>query len=92
MSVNNNLLEDIRMMLDDSLRRLYEEKQKPAKERDDHLILKLKKHINDSSVLLSELSLGSPVVAGLKAKFDKFQNGDDSLGVDYYYRHSLKQN
>ena len=77
------------MMLDDSLRRLYEEKEKPAKDRDENLILKLKNHINDSSVLLSELSLGSPVVAGLKAKLDKLQNGENSLGIDYYYRNSL---
>jgi len=64
---------------------LYEEKQKPAKERDDHLILKIKKHINESSDLLANLAAGSPVIAGLKAKIDKYQNGDSARTVEDYY-------
>jgi len=32
------------------------------------------------------------VYAGIKVKLDKFQNGDDAHGVDYYHRHSLTRN
>jgi len=36
---------DLEMILDDSVHRLYEERQKPPQERDDHLVLLLKKDI-----------------------------------------------
>jgi len=34
--------------------------------------------------MLSELSLGSPIAAGLKAKLDKSQQG-----IEYHFRSSL---
>jgi hypothetical protein len=83
--LHRKITEDLSMILEDSLRRLYDEKQKPAKERDDHLILKLKKDIKESSLMLSEFSAGSPVIAGLKAKLDRYQHGDGAHGVDYHY-------
>jgi len=83
--LHKKITNDIRVQIDDSLHRLYEEKQKPAKERDDHLILKIKKHINESSDLLANLAAGSPVIAGLKAKIDKYQNGDSARTVEDYY-------
>lgn len=87
--LHRKITENIRMILDDSLHRLYEEKQKPDGARDDHLILKLKKDIKQSTLLLSELSLGAPVVAGIRAKLDKFQNGEAGHGIDHYYTNSM---
>jgi len=62
---------DLEMILDDSLHRLYEEKQKPPKERDDHLILLLKKDIRAGCMDLSEMSCGTPIIAEVKWKLDK---------------------
>ena len=42
---------DLEMILDDSVHRLYEERQKPPQERDDHLVLLLKYIELDSHLL-----------------------------------------
>jgi hypothetical protein len=83
----------LEMIQDDSLRRLYDEKLKPVEQRDDYLILKLKKEIRENGNELSEFSLGTPTIAGVHARLDRFQNvkGDSASGFDfsYYYKKSL---
>jgi len=68
-------MEDLQMIQDDSLRRLYEEKFKPEEKRDDNLILKLKKDIRENCLMLSEFSVDTPVIAGVKARLDKADRG-----------------
>lgn len=62
-------MDTIQMIQDDSLRRFYLEATK--ENRDENLILRLKNEIRETSKLLSEFSLGTPVVAGIKAKLEK---------------------
>ena len=45
-----------------------------------NLILRLKNEIRKTSKLLSEFNLGTPVVAGIKAKLEKPING---INLDY---------
>ena len=85
---------DLEMILDDSVHRLYEEKQKPPKERDDHLILLLKKDIRASVYDLMETSMGTPILAELKAKLDKeTRPGHKPSAAEVYphYRKLLNQ-
>jgi hypothetical protein len=63
--------EIIEMIMDDSISRLYEEKGKPHEKRNENLILKLKKDIKESSMLLSEYGLGTPVISAIKARLEK---------------------
>ena len=53
LQLHMKLMEDVRIQQEDSLHMLYLEKNKSGKERDSNLILKLKKHINESAVLSS---------------------------------------
>jgi hypothetical protein len=68
-------MDTIQMIQDDSLRRFYLEATK--ENRDENLILRLKNEIRETSKLLSEFSLGTPVVAGIKAKLEKANHGID---------------
>ena len=73
--IHKKVMEDLQMIQDDSLRRLYEEKFKPEEKRDDNLILKLKKDIRENCLMLSEFSVDTPVIAGVKARLDKADRG-----------------
>ena len=68
-------MDTIQMIQDDSLRKFYLEATK--ENRDENLILRLKNEIRETSKLLSEFSLGTPVVAGIKAKLEKANHGID---------------
>ncbi len=68
-------MDTIQIIQDDSLRRFYLEATK--ENRDENLILRLKNEIRETSKLLSEFSLGTPVVAGIKAKLEKANHGID---------------
>jgi hypothetical protein len=72
-------MDTIQMIQDDSLRRFYLEAT--MENRDENLILRLKNEIRETSKLLSEFSLGTPVVAGIKAKLEKANHGID---LDHY--------
>jgi len=71
---------------DHSIKRLHEEIQK--KNPNDNFLLRLKNDIRANSSLLSEFSLGTPVIAGLKAKLERSQNGEFA-NIHRYYRDSL---
>ena len=81
---------ELEMILDDSTHRLFEEKQKPPKERDDHLILLLKKDIRASVYDLMETSMGTPILAELKAKLDKESRPDHTPSAAEVYPHYRK--
>jgi hypothetical protein len=70
-NLHKKQMDILQMIQDDSLRRLHDEKLKPSKERDENLILKLKKEIRENCLMLSEFSLGTPIVAGIRSKLDK---------------------
>jgi ribosomal protein L15 len=61
-------IEEIQNIQNDSLHQLFEETIKKNKRRDEHKILKLKADIRENSKLLSELSLGTPIISAIKAK------------------------
>ena len=65
-------VETIRKIRDDSMRQLQIEQDK--KVRDERKILALKDSIMESTKLLSELNLGTPIVAGIKAKLQTKEN------------------
>jgi len=84
---------DLEMILDDSLHRLFEEKQKPPKERDDHLILLLKKDIRAGTLAFQEMSMGTPIMAELKGMLDKRAHSLNPSAAEVYphYRKLLNQ-
>jgi len=59
-------IEIIQYIQKDSIQRLEIEKQKDP--RDESRILALKKDIKENTMLLSELSLGTPIVSAIRAK------------------------
>ena len=84
---------DLEMILDDSLHRFFEEKQKPPKERDDHLILLLKKDIRAGTLAFQEMSMGTPIMAELKGMLDKRAHSLNPSAAEVYphYRKLLNQ-
>jgi hypothetical protein len=78
------LMQDLERQYDDTMHQLFVE-EKTKTPRDEGLILKLKKEHRETAMMLGEFSAGTPVIAGVKAKFDKYKNGENSLGADYYY-------
>jgi len=83
--LHRKIMQDMELQIDDTKRTLYEEKQKPVEKRDEYLILKLKKHINESYDYLGKMSVGSPVIAGVHAKIEKYRNGQNAPDVDFYF-------
>lgn len=67
-------IETIRKIRDDSLRQFFIETLKPNKDRDEYKILKLKDNIIETTKLLSELNLGTPIISAIKAKLEQNQN------------------
>jgi hypothetical protein len=65
-------LENIQRLQNDSLRRLFIEQNQ--KIRNERLILQLKNDIRENTKLLSELSLGTPIIAEIKAKMQQLEN------------------
>jgi hypothetical protein len=66
-------IETIQKIRDDSLRQFFIETIQPN--RDEYKILKLKDNIIETTKLLSELNLGTPIISAIKAKLqDQNQN------------------
>jgi len=64
--LHHELLDNVKFLLNDSNERLIAEKNKIP--RNEDRILKLKADIRESVNLLSELGLGTPIVAQIRAK------------------------
>jgi hypothetical protein len=64
--LHKELLDNVKMILGDSNRRLAAEKNKTP--RNEYRIDKLKEDIRKSVLLYSELSLGTPIVAQIRGK------------------------
>jgi hypothetical protein len=71
LEVNKRQTEIINAILNDSVQRLYIEKQKPPQNRDENLILRIKKDIRENSGLLTDYSLGTPVLSAVKSRLEK---------------------
>lgn len=65
-------IETIRKLRDDSMRQLEREFGKPK--RDEYKILKLKDNVIETTKLLSELNLGTPIISSIRAKLSEKQN------------------
>ena len=83
--LHRKIMQDMELQIEDTKQTIYEEKQKPAEKRDEYLILKLKKHMNESYDYLGKMSVGSPVIAGVHAKIEKYRNGQNAPDVDFYF-------
>jgi len=64
-------IEDLQKVQDDNMHQFYVETQKEP--RDWRIILQLNCNIRENIKLLSELSLGTPIIAGIKSKLDKVE-------------------
>ena len=65
-------IEHIKMINKDSTAQLYREINRKSN-RNERLILQLKEDIRENTKLLSELSLGTPIIAGIKAKMQQLE-------------------
>lgn len=72
-------IENIQRLLNDSLRSFLVETSRRLADRDEDRILKLKSDIRENVKLLSELSLGTPILASIKAKLE--QKEKDAISV-----------
>jgi len=85
--VHKKLMEDVQRQYDDTIHEIYVQMNKSP--RNEDLIIRLKKLYLEIAHELAEFSVGIPVIAGVKEKLDKYQNGDYAQGVDYHYKRSL---
>ena len=72
-------IENIQRLLNDSLRQFLIQTSRRTEQRDEDIILKLKSDIRENTKLLSELSLGTPILASIKAKLE--QKEKDAITV-----------
>jgi len=77
-------MRDLERQYDDTMHQLFIE-EKTKSHRDEVLILRLKKEQRDTAMMLGELSAGIPVISGVKAKLDKYKNGENALRADHYF-------
>lgn len=85
---HRELMENVQLILDDSNRRLLTEQQRQVNDANREIIAnridRLKEDIRESVILLSELSLGSPIIAQIKAKMnDLSRNNKNVYSGDY---------
>jgi len=66
------VIEGAKHLLESSMHRLYEEEN--SRNKDEILIIKLKQEIREELGLVSEFSLGMPVLAKLKSRIDNALN------------------
>lgn len=64
-------IETIQKVQQDSLRQLLIETSRRLADRNEDIILKLKSDIRENTKLLSELSLGMPIISAIKAKLEE---------------------
>ena len=79
MQSHKEQIENIQRLLNDSLRSFLVETSRRLADRDEDRILKLKSDIRENVKLLSELSLGTPILASIKAKLE--QKEKDAISV-----------
>jgi len=71
-------IETIRRLRNDSMRQLQTEIDK--RNRDEYKILKLKDNIIETTKLLSELNLGTPIISAIKSKLESAKaNRNESI-------------
>jgi hypothetical protein len=68
------IIEAIEMVQKDTIRDYILERDKPEEIRNKNEIRQLRYDIRENSKLLRELSLGTPIIAQIKAKIDQLQN------------------
>lgn len=61
-----------------TLRMLDQEQQKPNYERNNDIILRLKQHARENIKLISDLSLGTPIVSQIKKKIQELEGQLDA--------------
>ena len=64
-------MEDLVKVQDDNMHQFYIETQKEP--RDWRIILQLNYNIRENIKLLSELGLGTPIIAAIRSKLDKVE-------------------
>jgi hypothetical protein len=70
-------IEVIRTLRDDSMRQLLIETNR--QQRDEYKILKLKDNVIETTKLLSELNLGTPIISSIKVKLSEKENGTQTI-------------
>ena len=70
-------IETIRRLRNDSMRQLLIETNRPN--RDEYKILKLKDNIIETTKLLSELNLGTPIISAIKSKLEQKENKHETI-------------
>jgi hypothetical protein len=64
--------------------RLFSSSIRSDEKRNDDLILKLKKDIKENCEMLTEYSSDTPIIAGMKARLDK-----SDQGIEFHFKKSL---
>ena len=81
-------IETITKIRDDSMRQLQIETQRPV--RDEYKILKLKYNIIETTKLLSELNLGTPIIAAIKAKLQQQKKSESEENFNESFKPELE--
>ena len=69
---HKKLMDNLERIYEDNLNRFFIESRKEP--RNEELILKLNANIRDNTTLLSNLSMGSPIIASVKAKLQRYES------------------
>jgi hypothetical protein len=67
-------IDNIKKVQDERLKQFFIELQKPIKERNDAKISRINHDIRENARLLSELGLGTPILASIKRKIEENNN------------------
>jgi len=67
------VFEGAKHLLESTMRRLLREENKEEDKQDDYLILKLKEEIRQESKLVSEFSLGTPILSNIKEQMQNLE-------------------
>ena len=69
---HRKLIDNLERIYEDNLNRFFIESRKEP--RNDELILKINANIRENTRLLCELGLGSPIIAAVKAKLQRYES------------------
>jgi hypothetical protein len=75
-------IEHIQRLQEDSLRQFFIESIRDQGERNEDKLLRLKADIRDNSKLLSELGLGTPIIAAIKARLEGNKNNSKNVNAE----------
>jgi hypothetical protein len=70
---HKQVLEVVEMVQQDTIRDYLIEQSKPHEKRNPELIMKYRYEIRENAKLLQELSLGTPIIAQIKARIDNVE-------------------